>query len=256
MAHTPSSQNAGFTLIELSVVLLILAIITAGILSIINRKGDAQNINFTNERLNLIEQAIGRYVALNEHLPCPAPMDAPENTASFGFATDCTATPVTDETWETGTGTETIRFGALPTRTLGLSDKMMIDAWKGRIGYAVIKDLAIDDTNFDSYTTSATDGVITIHDEHGNQMTSSSASGIVSYAIISFGKDRNGTYTRAGALSDGCAAGRKQTENCDFTSSFNNIFVDADINDSDVAANYYYDFIRWKTYQRVKAYQQ
>jgi hypothetical protein len=118
---------------------------------------------------------------------------------------------------------------------------MMFDPWNNRITYAVIKDLAKNSSSYSTYTTTSTD-VIRINDASGNRVNRTNQSlleSIVSWVVVSHGKDGRGAYNYNGALKT-CSAGLDQ-ENCDD----DNIFIDTAYNP--LSANAFDDYIRWKT---------
>jgi len=81
------TKQSGYTLLELSISLSIIAImITAG-LTVFNRVDDGKRTKLTIERQAKIQAALANYVLENNYLPCPAPSGALENSAIFGVAT-------------------------------------------------------------------------------------------------------------------------------------------------------------------------
>ena len=55
----------GFTLLELSIVLLITSVLLGATLTIMTNKTDSDNIKETERRMDVIEKAIAAYVATN-----------------------------------------------------------------------------------------------------------------------------------------------------------------------------------------------
>jgi len=233
---------AGYTLVELAVVLGVMGLITGSILSVATTRKESQNFTNINTHYDAIEDAIQRYVIKYGYLPCPASNKLAENTASFGRSDCATAAGAGTGFAESGAGTDIVRIGVVPTRTLGLPDSYMYDPWNDRIDFAVIKSLTTSSAAFNAYTTALTTGVIKIVDYNGNQVTNASADTVVSYILISHGKDTKGAYNRLGTLVTACNAAAKDGENC------NNdvIFRDTSIANSTTAANYYDDYVRWK----------
>ena len=129
-----------FSLIELSLVIVILSIIIAGTLS--NSVSSAQNnkAKITNDRIALIYQALGRYLRTNQSLPCPASLIKMKTVASdYGLAFNCSAGPTpagTDGVYKSSVATE-LYYGAVPTQTLGLLDEVAEDGWGSKFSYAI-----------------------------------------------------------------------------------------------------------------------
>lgn len=247
MIYTKMSKNAGFSLVEMAVVISILAVMLGGALSVSTRKIETANTKQTNQTLDTLQTALEEYYLRNGFYPCPASATADENTTSFGVASSCGGA-VPSGTWEAGSGTDTIRGGVIPTRTLGLSDHMMYDEWGGRIAYVVVKALAVDSDTFSSFTTALTDGVIRVGDRNANIILDPSTDNVVAYVLTSRGKDRAGAFARkiTGATPPViCNGSSVDSENCDNSDT---TFIDAGIVDTSniTSADHYDDLLRWK----------
>ena len=130
----PTCQG-GFSLVELAIVLLIVALLIGGMLVPLSAQRDIQNINDTQRQLASINEALLGFAADQRRLPCPA---IPNTTGIEN--------PV-------GGGACTNNFdGFLPAITLGLSSTdaqgYAIDAWGNRIRYSVTN------VNTNAFTTS------------------------------------------------------------------------------------------------------
>lgn len=98
----------GFTLMELAVVLVIVALLIGGMLVPLSGQMDIRDTTETQKRLNEIRDAILGFAVINGRLPCPTSTADPAN-ANYGRE-DCTI------------ATE----GYLPWKTLGVAES---DAW-------------------------------------------------------------------------------------------------------------------------------
>ncbi len=249
---------AGFTLVEMSVVLIIIALLTGGGLFVGLNIIRSTKITAVQEELATIQEALENYVTINGFLPCAASRVADMDTADFGEeAPDCTVAiggggTVVDASPLAGTSTYTdIHIGALPTKQLGLPASAAIDPWGSRYLYVVSSGQAIDAATYED----ATDGVGTIF-----VITPGAASATMyytgvnlqdpfnaGYVVLSHGPDREGAYTaETGVLAEACNTGNadvRNTGNCDN----NEIFYAYPYNDGDVAANFFDDFIVWGT---------
>lgn len=105
-------RPTGFTLIELSIVLLIVSLLVGGMLVSFAAQRDVAASNETQKRLAEIRETLLGYAAINKRLPCPMPasITAPSDAGYGSAAASCTA------------GTE----GILPWKTLGVPE---VDAW-------------------------------------------------------------------------------------------------------------------------------
>ena len=149
MARARQQRCAGFTLVELAVVMTIVALLLAGLMYTLAAQTEQRNFDETRRRLEQARELVLAFAMVNGRLPCPARSAA-------------TAVPVTgagDEVRDTSgatancTGDGTLDFyggavggvtlGLLPARTLGIaqvdSAGFAVDAWGNRLRYAVAR---------------------------------------------------------------------------------------------------------------------
>jgi prepilin-type N-terminal cleavage/methylation domain-containing protein len=131
----------GFSLIELSIVLVIVAFLLGGLLPTLSSQVDQRHTVETTKQLDEIQQALIGYAIINGRFPCPAWTN-----------TNGVESPV-------GGGTcNHPNDGFVPSATLGLvttdSSGFAMDSWGNRIHYAVTQ------ANGKSFTT--TNGMSTI----------------------------------------------------------------------------------------------
>ena len=124
-----NNQAAGFTLIEMSVVLLIMAILLSGLLPTLSSRVEQQRLSDVRKQLDDIEQAIVGYALINGRLPCPA------SSTSSGAESFAAGGSIVNG--------NCLNFdnGYVPAATLGLvtTDGFAVDPWNNRIHYAVTK---------------------------------------------------------------------------------------------------------------------
>ena len=119
-----TTQQAGFTLTELAIVLVIVALLIGGMMIPLTAQRDIQAANETQRQLAEIREALLGFAAANGRLPCPASPGSTgvENPSGGGAC----ANP-----WN----------GFLPAVTLGIAPTdgqgYALDAWNNRIRYAV-----------------------------------------------------------------------------------------------------------------------
>ncbi len=123
-----------YSLIELSIVLVIISTLVAGALtiSVDNLKNDQTRL--TKERMDKVYKILGNYIRVNKSLPCPASLTKVKSVDSdYGTSGDCvTASGVT------AIDTNYI-LGAVPTRTLDLPSEYAEDGFGSKIVYFVDK---------------------------------------------------------------------------------------------------------------------
>jgi len=252
---TNHKHQQGFSLLELAIVIAIGGVLTIGLLTLGNAQYEQTKYDRTKARMDVIENAILNYAERERTLPCPAPYNSALDSATFGISADCSAASVPAgsgmvSSGSTGTGNEEVWRGAVPVRSLNLDDRFMFDGWNNRMSFAIVKGAATD--NLTRYTTTDNDGVITIIDKNGNQITDANDNSVVGYVLISHGKDGAGSYAKVvtpAVTSPTTACTNASTldgENCDADTATESEYRDMRVADSTNASNYFFDIVRWK----------
>ncbi len=254
LRHTHSSPaQHGYTLIELSISITLIAIILGTALALSNIHQESQALDVTNSRLNRIESALQRFANLHDRLPCPAGLSVVESNVNAGMEDDCSAASPSLSgvtALESGTADE-LWIGAVPFKTLGLPDEEGYDYWNSRLMYVTPKNMAATGNTLDSETAGNTTDMIQIWDRgSANLLNPVDIQNPVVYVLISHGMDKRGAYNRAGNVVVNCGAGstHMDRENCEHSAGLaDNDFIDTSILDSENDADYFYDLVRWKT---------
>jgi type II secretory pathway pseudopilin PulG len=239
--------KGGFTLIEIGIVLVIVSIILGTIVGLVPALQQQDNTVTVNKKLDKLQQAIDTFYAQNGYIPCPARITDAPATATFGIATDCSLASVPNTIEVAGaTANENLRTGVVPTRTLNLPDDFMFDSWNTRFDFTVVKNLAISNPLYASYTSAQSD-IIRIEDASLNripQPNSATYANVVAYVLVSHGPNNVGATNYLGSPIVACG-GTLDSENC----NNNNAFIDSYYNSN--PASFYDDSIRWKTQQQI-----
>ncbi len=236
-------KQSGFTLIELSLVMILMGIFTVTVIKAYKIYDEKRKYETTDLRLSSVEQAINDFVSINGRLPCAAPRGVDRSSVTYGREEDCTVAPV-------GTALTAgvslplpdgspappvnVRIGMLPTRTLGISDVYMQDSYGASLVYAVTEPLAI------KASYSGGGGAIDVLDNTGASRLS--AVGYAQYVMVSPGEADFGAYSYSGTLVSACDADRLEGENCDDDA----IFVEADLARTVNKSNFFDDKIIYK----------
>lgn len=116
--------QSGFTLVELTIVLVIVALLLGGMLMSLTTQQDIANGKETEKRLNDFRDALLGFATAQQRLPCPAIAGATgiESPAGGGACTNNFSGFL-----------PAITLGVTPTDTQGYA----IDAWGNRVRYAV-----------------------------------------------------------------------------------------------------------------------
>jgi prepilin-type N-terminal cleavage/methylation domain-containing protein len=190
------SHQRGFSLLEMSVVLVIAALLLGGVLKgtagLQARERDAATLR----QLEEIREALGTFAALNRRLPCPA-----------NPATAATAPGAGVERVPTATGCTGGNHGVLPWATLGLPQT---DAWGRRFTYRVTASLARSGTAIT--LASAGDNVV-------RNMAGVDLATQVPAVIVSHGANARGSFATTGAAAAG-GTDPSELENADADAQF------------------------------------
>lgn len=220
-------NHSGFSLMEMTLVLLVLSILSAAGISLYQNSDTATKITQTNQRLDAIEKALRDYRYAHHRLPCPADPRLTANDSGFGAETQLAGvcddgTPALPATARSGD----IVAGAIPTHTLNLPDDYMYDAWGRRITYKVdanaTQPAAI--TEYAAYSdqcAATTTTAITIYNSGGSAITESAV-----YALISYGANGHGAYLASGARRNARSENANELINAGVDSDFNDNFTD------------------------------
>lgn len=120
MQHKTRHQaQAGFSLVEMAIVLAIVALLLGGLLPAISSQIEQQRRNETRKYMDEVRDALLGYAITNKHLPCP------DTNGNGAAETTCT--------------TVASQIGTLPYKDLGVVDK---DAFGSVLVYAVTKAFA------------------------------------------------------------------------------------------------------------------
>lgn len=256
------TAESGFTLLELSIVLTILAILLGGGLVIGTAQLQQAKVDETKEKLDMLEIMLENYVQAFNRLPCPANITLGVDDANFGVE-NRTAPDACNAVAGAVFNDGEVYGSTVPVRTLQLPDDYMFDGW-GRRFFYIVDQRATEDNSFDPNTipagaVSASDfsGDIAVDDINGNCGTPERAdpgngSGAI-VAILSHGINGHGGWSRFGGdISSRVDAGVthvSELENSEVSGSFDDCFVQAQRNVADTSnpdTTTFDDIVRYK----------
>lgn len=184
-------RQQGFSLLEMSIVLSIIAVMMTGGMVMFAASLNKKQYKDTEAKMQALQDALLNYRLTYNRIPCPADVTRAVDDQYFGVEA---ATPGTC----TG-GTPTANFnngnnveGMVPTKTLRLPDDYAFDSWGRRIMYAVDINFTADKSFF-TIGASDTTPRMTINDSSGTAKTN-----LAIYALVSFSANGHGAYPRVG----------------------------------------------------------
>jgi len=188
-----SQATEGFTLLELSVVLALIGIITGGSLMGFAAYVQSTQYNTTVSTMNAIERTLQDYSVANGRIPCPANLTCTSGQLNYGAEGNCASTTASCTSGTTGVNnlTDGVAEGGVPTRALKMPDSYQYDGWGRRLRYAAVA-LSTTSGSVPVANNPCSEG-ITVNDSTGAARSTSAI-----YALISHGQNGHGAYTAAG----------------------------------------------------------
>jgi prepilin-type N-terminal cleavage/methylation domain-containing protein len=199
----------GFSLVELTIVLVIVALLAGGLMFGLSGQRDQIQNKEARQQLETIREALIGYAMTNGRLPCPAPANLPNTDTAAGKAR---TPPCPDD----------LRFGVIPWVTLGVSET---DPWGNRLTYFVSAKFtaALSADTQASFTLSTGSATAVPADNSGTANVKDNGLDIASdvpAVIVSHGSRGAGAYLPTGAQLPGAAGDEAENANIDlaFTS--------------------------------------
>lgn len=200
-----------FSIIELSIVLLIISIISVTSVSLFSSKNEVENIKSTKEKMAVIYQALKNFVVANKRMPCPADPTLKTIDSAFGLeakdnsSDNCNVSLGDSKQTPPDASDTTIFQGAIPIYALGLSDDMIKDNFGYKFSYIMIsgheKDFNYD--NIDQSISQIDNSFEYTANENTALELTYGSNGHVEYPaliIISHGKNGYGAYDYNGNI--------------------------------------------------------
>ncbi len=154
--HQASTAKRGFTILELTIVLAVIAAIMGGMISLLSAALEGRSYNATVAKLKVLQQALTDYRIAYNTLPCPANSTSVTNNPAVAFGIASTSVNCIAGSPAADIADTTAAVGLVPVHTLGLPDDMALDGWGRRIRYGV--STAFVNRTFDALDTFTGDG--------------------------------------------------------------------------------------------------
>lgn len=186
----------GFTLAELAIVLVIVALLVGGMLVPLSAQRDIQNTKDSEKQLAEVKEALIGFAVSTGRLPCPANPALASGAAGAGLE----IAPIA------GGCTGAVLAGVLPWATLGLPE---LDLWGRRLSYRVSGTFAQTITGQSAFTLDD-NGNINVRLAAGGTLLASTLPAVV----VSHGANGLGAYLPTGG-SMAASADADEAENVD-----------------------------------------
>lgn len=177
-------SRRGFTLIELSILIIVLTVIITGLVSVTTSKISNEKVRAGSTSFTTIYQALGKFLLTNRRLPCPASLIQSEISSS-SYATEISATNCVAAGVYTSTVNSNLVYGMVPAVTLGLPIKAAEDAYGSKIIYVVDKRLT---------TTSADSFELNVGNSSLISITGGASLSNALFVLISRGPNKSGAF--------------------------------------------------------------
>lgn len=255
------TKQIGFSLIEITIVLVIIAILSVGALGALAGLNKQRQYTDTRRSLEKVETALAQFVSREKRLPCPA-----DGTLSTGL-----------ELPAGGGACSAMARGVVPWITLGLTDTDATDGWYNRLTYRTAPQLtsagAMNFSDCDSAgmlgsaptpsgcatpptcSSAATCTALnvalngkglSVQNAAGATLANNAGNTGAAYVLISHGENTTGAYNNNGVLVSGSpASGTKETLNAN-NQALRPFYVSDSFN-ANAAPVYFDDIVAYKT---------
>jgi prepilin-type N-terminal cleavage/methylation domain-containing protein len=258
----PNPRHAGFSLIELSIVVVILSLVATLGLEVAAQYLERTAYYSTMEKMTVVDKAIADFRRVNGYLPCPgSEAQTLANTCygkQYNGTSGCNNTTGSCNANTMASGA--IYFGDVPARDLGLPLSYMLDAYGSKIRYFVTAGMV----NTSSYYNTA-DGIQVrsgkLDATCGGSSDRCQSRGGAAYLLNSAGRDKRGARQKSGYIETVCLPapttsydGKIDTANCragnNPSLSYSvplNAFYDSRYNSGAIEDNFFDDVVRWRS---------
>ena len=222
----PKEKNAGFTLTELAIVMVIMALLIGGMMLPLSAQQDIRNNAETTRQLDEIREALLGFAITKGYFPCPAKS-------------------VSDGTEDRNAGSEKCtgnkRYGLLPWVTLGLKPS---DSWGHLFIYSVTPAFSHGKPAERFTMTTSPDITIRTRDSAGN-LENISNNDDIPVAILSTGKNGYLSWTLDQAAQNADSAGANGDEDTNASSADGKTFISRTPTGPGATTGEFDDLVTW-----------
>lgn len=243
------NKESGMTLIEVSIALIVIGLLTIAFLDLYKIQQQKKMEELQDYKVFTIADGLARFLSEHQHYPCPARRDRAVSDSDYGATTgpdedSCNNTDVNIGECKNGycvtvRDGKRIRIGALPYKAMGIGKEDVIDVYGNQFTYAVVEDQAtkssyvLYDADLDNPPGTIEDKrKIRLRDYEEDESTRNAVTGVttagsditrpVEMVFFSHGEGGAGSYTANGVANGlSCSATSAiDKENCDNDADF------------------------------------
>jgi prepilin-type N-terminal cleavage/methylation domain-containing protein len=237
------SVKKGYTLVELSIAILIISLLMAGVFSMLTGSINNSKATLTTQRVNQIYKSMGTYLMVNKRLPCPASiLTSKIDNIAYGQEVGTGAGCVGAGVYQSSTSGN-LFFGGVPIKALNLSSEYAEDGYGNKLNYFIDRRFTYNFVNpgsptSDSFgTLSSVSNIITVQEKQANATFSTLSTDVI-FFLFSGGFNGFGSFSTDNATQNALATDdakfsediENQVTNFNNavsppTASFNNVFI-------------------------------
>jgi len=201
------ASSSGFSLTEMSLVLVIISLILGASFSLTFGGTTFAKQKSTEEKMRIIEQAIAGFVSANYRLPCGADLTLSDSNANSGkefcsgqtYSVTISTLPSVPTTFNNAN--VNVIIAAVPYQALQLPKEFLVDEWGNKFVYAYTQSMTGTSAG-NTYGPPATVtskisgsnmGLVIVNDASGSARTNQAV-----YSLMSAGPNGNGSYSKGG----------------------------------------------------------
>lgn len=192
MKLAPPQRQPGFTLVELTVVLVVVALLSGGLMLTLSAQRSSAELADAQRQLDSAKEILLGFAMANGRLPCPAKATLPNTDTNAGIE-DCSTS-----------------HGVLPWVTLGLPET---DPWGQRLTYFVSNKFTTVGFTLNTGNSDDAGGLANIKNRAGNKVAIDLAA-----VVVSHGRHSSGGYQANGGKVAGAI--NEEAENADADQDF------------------------------------
>ena len=221
--HKSRCAELGFSLIELSITLVIIGVLATPLIQQYNLYKIDKITKESRENLTVVRAALQKFAVNNGRYPLPSDKNKVTNTAGYGEESTtplvaCTPTSSTICRTTVGSlGSAGVLIGAVPFSAIGIPEQYTFDGYKRKFTYAVTQSLTAIGTFSDS------GGVIRLIDNAAANHDGTTNN--IQFVLVSHGPNGKGAPTINGTIAAPCTGIGADLINCDNDAIFNSNYA-------------------------------